>query len=104
MTVNWKPGKTEAIVVYRGKGQKVQKECVAQDDETKALDIPIEPECVKYRNNCNDNTHLCVVNLYKHLGSIIECTGSLIPEARSRAKSALTAFVPLARNIFANKK
>lgn len=40
-----------------------------------------------------------VVSQYKHLGCIVEESGNLVPEARNREKSALTAFAPIAKRI-----
>jgi hypothetical protein len=90
LTINWKPGKTEAMLRYRHK------------NSSKALDnrrVPSGKISIKLPPSCGDN-QLNVVDKYKHLGGMITVTGNMTPEMEHRASSALQAFTPLATRIF----
>ena len=94
MSINWKPGKTEAIIIYRGKDAKAEKSGLATSETTGHLSI--------FPGSDND-AQANVVPQYKHLGSVITASGSLVPEARQRMQSAMNAFAPLAMEIFGSK-
>ena len=90
LTINWKPGKTEAMLRYRHK------------HSAKALDhrrLPSGKIAIKLPPSCGDNL-LNVVDKYKHLGGMVTVTGNMTPETEHRACSALQAFTPLAMRIF----
>ena len=90
LTINWKPGKTEAMLRYRHK------------NSAKALDrrrLPSGKISIKLPPSCGD-IRLNVVDKYKHLGGMITVTGNMTPEMEHRACSALQAFTPLAMRIF----
>ena len=96
MSINWKPGKTEAMVIYRGKHAKSEKCRLATSESTSLFRVfPDRAE--------EDDVQIHVVPEYKHLGSIIAASGSLVPEARQRARSAMNAFAPLAMKVFGSK-
>ena len=46
---------------------------------------------------------LAGVSQYKYLRGIIDISGSLVPEARRRARSAMTSFAPLSIKMFGSK-
>ena len=91
MSINWKPGKTEAILVLRGKNAKAEKSRIQTSENQCYFDVS---------PNSEENVRIHIVPQYKHLGSIITASGSLVPEARQRVKSAMHAFAPLVKHIF----
>ena len=82
--INWKRGKTEAMFAYRGKKAKAFKDRL-HTENGQFYNIPMDTGAGK----------LVVVSQYKHLGGIIDISGSLVPEARRRVRSAMTSFAPL---------
>ena len=64
-----------------------------QEDESRSYPLPASV-------SSSSTTRLVVVDRYKHLGSYIDITGSLVPDARHRAKSAMTAYALIAISIF----
>jgi hypothetical protein len=90
LTINWKPGKTEALIAYRGKRAIGQKDKLVQADGTQAFAA---------KTSDGKNVSINVVPQYKHLGTIIDVSRTLVPEAHQRVKSAMNSFVPLARPI-----
>ena len=99
MTVNWKPGKTEAIIVYRGKKAKDEAAKLVGQDGARTFVIPKECQGVDEQSWIRVN----VVAQYKHLGSTINGSGNLVPEARQRVKSSMHAFAPLAKRMLGSK-
>ena len=47
---------------------------------------------------------LRVVETYKHLGSILEDSGSAAPDVAHRVSSAMAAYAPLARKVFCSRE
>ena len=94
MTVNWSKGKTEALMCYRGKHAKQCKTNLVLDDGSSGYSLP---PCVK---EATGKSHLVVSQSYKHLGGYITVSGNLVVEARHRASSAMSSFVPIAQKVF----
>ena len=94
LEVNWKPGKTECFLRYRGKGatKRLEKRRVGPDNSL-AIKVP-----------GYDSTCITVVNKYKHLGGIIMDDGSSYCDAQAKAQSAMSAYVPLAAKIFGSPR
>ena len=92
--INWKAGKTEAIDVYRGKHARTEKARLCTSGTSR--NFSIFPDS-------SEGVCINTVEQYKHLGSIIAASGSFVPEARQRVKSAMHAFVPLTANIFSSR-
>ena len=89
MDINWKPGKTEAIIVYRGIGATSAKQGLAERCSVRCFHVP---------GACSNDPDVFVnvVSSYKHLGSIIDETASYVPEANNRSSKAMNSFAPLA--------
>ena len=89
LEINWSPGKTEAILVYRGRGavERLRARRPAAF-ATPRISVP------------GSNSILHIVSVYKHLGGEITAAGSLVPLAHGRRKRALAAYSPLAMKIF----
>ena len=94
MTINWKPGKTEALIAYRGKEALRQKTELYQSDSSCSFAVKLDNR---------EDISINVVAQYKRLGTIIDGSRTLVPEAHQRAKPALNSFVPLAMPIFGSK-
>ena len=86
--INWSKGKTEGILVLRG---------------SKAVEV---------RESFRHNGKLCVwvsganqwlhiVDSYKHLGCVVSARRTNIPYAQLRASTAMSAYSPSSRRIFA---
>ena len=98
MHINWQPGKTEAMIGYRGKGPKRATEAPCQDDGSRKFIV--QPPQTRRRLRVKTPTpslpEVHVVDEYKHVGSIISYNNSLAPEARRRERSAFACFIPIA--------
>ena len=92
LTINWKPGKTEAILQYRG-----QHAAASLRARRPSLG---EPPVIAVPSS-TDLLH--IVSEYKHLGGEITASGSLVPLASGRRKRALAAYAPLAMKIFGSE-
>ena len=88
MSLNWSKGKSEAIVVYRGKNARLMSSQLEQEDGSRSL-------CVRSLGK-----KLNIVDSYKHVGSVVQSAGLLIKDAKHRASSALSAYAPLAMRVF----
>jgi hypothetical protein len=88
MEVNWSPGKTEAMCIFRGNNANAIRAATAANG-TKGVEV-------------DGRFFLAFVTKYKHLGSIITANCSLLPEAHHRAALAIAAFAPIATNFFAS--
>ena len=86
LQINWKRGKSEAMIKYRGR------------NATRKLDARRTPEgkCIRI----NDTDRLFLVDEYKHLGGIITSDGIIMPEVNQRASSAMSCYGPLATRVF----
>lgn len=101
MTINWKPAKTEAIIKYRGKTAKA--ETLTLCSAATAKRFPAGKRRRVSRKAPSTRVNVNVVSQYKHLGCIVDGSGSLLPEARNRERTPLNAFVPLAKRILWQK-
>ncbi|CAK0870212.1 unnamed protein product, partial [Prorocentrum cordatum] len=89
LRINWKKGKSETIVRCRGPGAaKVIEELRSEH----GLRIPLDYGATAMR----------VVDGYQHLGGVISAGGSMVPEARQRASSAMSAYSPIAAKVFSS--
>jgi hypothetical protein len=89
LEINWAPGKTEAMLQYRGKGAAARMNARRPVAGAKpVITVPV------------NGMQLQIVDLYKHLGGEITVSGSLMPLATSRRKRALAAYAPLAMKVF----
>ena len=89
LEINLSPGKTEAILVYRGKG--------AAEHLRARRPAAFEPPRIVVPGS---PSVLHIVSVYKHLGGEITAAGSLVPLAHGRRKRALAAYSPIAMKIF----
>ena len=88
--VNWAPGKTEGMLVYRGKYAMHARDRRRLDGKT-MIKFP-EVAGASYLNFVKPN---------EHLGSYIADDGHLGEDAKHRARSANAAYIPLAAKLFA---
>ena len=95
--VNFAKGKTELMVKFRGKNSKSTRDKMLQGD--KYL-WPL-PDDVRARTGAHA---IHVVDIYKHLGSVVEISGSLMPEANARVRAAMNAYAPLAGKVFGSPR
>ena len=101
MTVNFTKGKTEAMVVYRGKTSAACKSLLA--DSADVDGNMFQNISFVHRNKIVD-IKLCIVDQYKHLGSIDTKDVNLVPEARARASSAMSAYAPIAMSFLERRQ
>ena len=114
MTINWKPGKTEVIAVFRGTGAVAERQRLICDNGKRkfrvqqtcgeAADVAtdhVEPP--KSTGQTGRTIDVNAVDRYKHLGSIVDGTRSLVPEARNRVDASMNSFGPLSMRILGNK-
>ena len=94
MTINWKAGKTEALMVFRGRKALAEKVRLLRPSGDK-LFIVRRRRRIRRKTSKLDDLKVNVVTSYKHLGSIITDCNNLVPEARNRERSAMSAYVPL---------
>ena len=92
LLVNWKPGKTEAMLALRGKGASV------------AADHLKRVEGVTYLPLKGIQGHgLRIVTHYKHLEVISAKSSSMHLEATRRANAGTAVYMPLARTVIGTK-
>ena len=87
MQLNFKIGKTAAMVTIAGKGARALQEQVWEWHQ-RGLHIP----------QANEQLH--VVYQYKHLGGQIRHDGNIMPEIKTRVYATTTALQPLRRVVF----
>jgi hypothetical protein len=104
MTINWKPGKTEAMIVLRRKKAKAEKSKLANNEHKRTLTVTRKSKRLP-RKTPREETEIGVnvVSSYKHLGCIVDASRNLVPEARNRERSAMNSFVPLATRVLGSK-
>ena len=98
MEINWKPGKTEIVVVHRGEKAKAEKLKCVQPNGKRMYKVTVDG-----KDGVKEQVPINVVSQYKHLGTIIDETGSLVPEARQRVKAAMQSFAHLAKHLLRTK-
>ena len=89
--MNWKPGKSEAMVAYRGKNAAEHYDHIRHEDGL-YFDIP-ELE----------GNRLNVVDVYKHLGSVTAVSGLLKKDADHKESNFMNAYVPMAHRVFGSQ-
>ena len=85
-SINWKPGKTEAMLVYVGRNAK-------HFYDNRLLDGKVSVELPPGAGA----QHITVVKSYKHLGGVVSVNGTVAKEAARRSKQgggALKAMIP----------
>ena len=92
LTLNWGRGKSEAMIQLRGSSASQVLDSLRADG---ALHIEIPGTA-----DGNSTVSLAIVPRYKHLGGILDARGNMMPEARARCTSALSAYAPIAKKIF----
>ena len=91
LTANFGPRKTAALLVHSGTGSRAARNAVFHGAKGKLLVLREHQSPVK----------VDVVPTYRHLGSIISFSGSLLPEVRARVSRAKAAFGEGRRKVFA---
>ena len=91
LLINFGKGKTEALLRLRGK------------NATKYLDSLRHEGSLSFElPKPYENHRLRIVESYKHLGSYLSISDSLMHDAQHRCSAALSAYVPIAQKIFAS--
>ena len=90
LTINFAPGKTECMVKFRGR------------DAQKILNQRVTSGKLVYNVNGVDGELVAVniVQSYKHLGLVTSFSAADTADARRKARSAMSAYTPLAVRIF----
>ena len=89
---NLSPGKSEAIVSLVGRHSRtIRAELFRDSEPSLALPSTLWP-----------SSRLRLVSKYKHLGGVLHCSGSLIPELKTRCALAWQAFRKHRRLVFAS--
>ena len=91
LLVNWKPGKTEALLALRGKSLG----CSRPSQARRRSDV------LAARRHPGHG--LRIVTHYKHLGVISAKSSSMHPEATRRANAGTAVYMPLARTVIGNQ-
>ena len=89
--INWSKGKTEIMCKYRGThaARHMHEKC---ESGSPMFPLPAGASA----------KHVCIVDAYKYLGSIVCENGSYFNDAIHRASVAMNAFAPIAVRIFGN--
>ena len=93
MCINWAPGKSEALLVYRGASSM---KCYSNRVHEGKCSIALPEQCGVQR--------LLIVPKYKHLGSITASNGSQVHDAQLRASTAMSSYAPLSVKIFGSEQ
>ena len=94
LVVNMKPGKTEAIMSWRGPGSRHAKRKVLLDGGS----------IIKVRLASGEECSLRIVDAYKHLGGYVAADASMRREIGNRASSGMTVYMELRKPIFADRR
>ena len=78
MTINWGAGKTEAMINFRGKRQTIETPSVLNPDGSRSLTVKVD--CVAASADTTNQVTMNIVDGYKHLGSRIDASRSLLPK------------------------
>ena len=89
LQLNWKAGKSEALVDLRGKGAKASKAWLFAEKESQ-LDLSVEGRA---------GPMLRVAQCYKHLGGMVEAGGGITMEVRHRAGQASSSTTSLINSV-----
>ncbi|CAK0861759.1 unnamed protein product [Prorocentrum cordatum] len=98
LDINWKAGKTEGILMWRGKRARTEKFKLRKANGRQTF--PVGGKKRRHRrksasDGLDQAVEVGIVKQYKHLGDIIEENGSMFPEVRNRCKSAMNSLAPL---------
>eukprot|EP00973_Karenia_brevis_P000914 125934-Karenia_brevis.AAC.1 len=92
LDLNWKRGKSECIVRYRGHGA------------TAVYQSHIADGCIVYEvpsiPGLTSGNVLHAVDRYAHLGCVISASGGLHDDAKKKETAALSAYAPIAVRVF----
>ena len=89
LAINWAPGKTEALLMYRGKHAVRCREQWRQPNGKLAIPVPGHP--------CEA---ISIVGAYKYLGSYLAATGETFRNTQHCVQKASMAYAPLAVKVF----
>ena len=92
LDLNFKPGKSEAMLRYRGKNASRHFAALRHEDGF-YIDWPVL-----------QGRKLHVVDRYTHLGTVLSISGSLVPDAIRKAGATTGAYGPLAARVFGSPK
>jgi len=76
LPVNFKPGKTEVVIAFAGKGARHAK-----------IDLYINNGCRLQHVRANRTIDVYVTHAYKHLGAMMASSGRMLPEIQNRCRS-----------------
>ena len=93
LIINWAPGKTEAMIKYRGKH-------ATEHLEKRRADGKL---CVRLPNQASSQ-YVTIVDKYKHVGSITSINNTDIYEVQHRCTDALAVYSPIAYKVFGSPK
>ena len=91
---NLKPGKTEALLRYRGKGTTRRMRKWIYEGGGHAVPVP----------EAGSDAAIRIVRSYKHLGGIVRDDLSVLQECGARSQSGLAAYSPTASKVFGAKQ
>ena len=89
LQINWNPGKTEALLRYRGKGATPAREQWRAPDGK--LRIPLPSARGQF---------LHIVEAYKHLGTFCSACAETYRNTQHRVQSAMAAYAPISQKVF----
>ncbi|CAE8732350.1 unnamed protein product [Polarella glacialis] len=90
LKINWAPGKSEAMLAYRGKHAVKHREARRRDDGKLWVKLP---------DHAN-TPYLTVTRSFKHVGGFVSTDGSHNADASHRVKRAMAAYAPIASSVF----
>eukprot|EP00973_Karenia_brevis_P072878 10121135-Karenia_brevis.AAC.1 len=93
LTINWKAGKSEALLQYRGKHAHLYREKRRLPSGKLGIKLP----------DTASASILNVVSIYKHLGSKTTSNGSCVDEAHARVQAMMVSYGPLVSRVFTSK-
>ena len=88
LKINVAKGKTEALLVYRGRDAKTRREARRQDDGTLGMSVPQRDLCIH------------VVESYKHLGTFTSLRDSCMADVNTKVARTLQSYAPLSWKVF----
>ena len=89
LDINWRKGKTEAMIKYRGKDATKHFE---QRRDQLGLHVKL-PQAF-------GDQRLHIVDRYKHLGGVVAIGGSVMYEVQQRCSNAMAAYTPISAKVF----
>ena len=89
LTINWQPGKTEALLKYRGNSAVQCREQRRQQDGKLAIPVP-----------GYDGQAISIVGVYRYLGTFLDAAGETFRNTQHCVQKACTAYSPLAVKLY----